>query len=94
MRRSMDAYIPPSITFHKLCAQEAKLSIVRVLLPTGSSFLATLCPEAIPYDDVQKGVSHKKYLEIDSAFATELGIREQGMTVRECVCVCATTPPL
>lgn len=54
---------------------------MRVMLTNGSSFLATLCPEAIPYDEVQKGVSHRKYLEIDGAFAAELGIREQGMTV-------------
>lgn len=59
------------------------MSIVRVYLTGGLSFLATLCPEAIPYDDVQKGVSHKKYLEIDNAFAAELGIWEQGITVSQ-----------
>ena len=55
------------------------------MLLNGRSFLATLCPEAIPYDEVQKGVSHKKYLEIDSAFAAELGIsvKEQGVTVSD-----------
>jgi hypothetical protein len=60
------------------------------MLPNGTSFLATLCPEAIPYDQVLKGVSHKKYLEIDSAFAAELGIRvrEQGITVK-----CSNVPP-
>ena len=57
------------------------MAIVRVNLPYSPPFLATLCPEAIPYNDVQKGVSHKKYLEIDSSFATELGIYEQGMQV-------------
>lgn len=58
------------------------------MLPNGTSFLATLCPEAIPYDQVLKGVSHKKYLEIDSAFAAELGIRvrEQGITVSFIMC--------
>ena len=67
---------------------------MRVILPNGTSFLATLCPEAIPYDQVLKGVSHKKYLEIDSAFAAELGIRvfEQGITVS--VIMCGHTPSL
>ena len=74
--------------------QEAKLSIVRVMLLNGTSFLATLCPEAIPYDEVQKGVSHKKYLEIDSAFAAELGIREQGITVSTTDNMCDHTPSL
>ena len=70
------------------------MSIVRVMLLNGRSFLATLCPEAIPYDEVQKGVSHKKYLEIDSAFAAELGIsvKEQGVTVSVKL-MCVTTPP-
>ena len=65
---------------------------MRVILPSGTPFLATLCPVAIPYDQVLKGVSHKKYLEIDSAFAAELGIRvfEQGITVS--VLMCGHTP--
>ena len=73
--------------------QEAKLAIVRVILPNGHSFLATLCPEAIPYHDVQRGVSHKKYLEIDNSFARELGLSKQGLEVcgggntTRCMCV-------
>lgn len=58
------------------------MAIVRVTLPSGLSFLATLCPQAIPYNDVQKGVSHKKYLEIDNVFARELGIIESGLQVK------------
>lgn len=65
-----------------------------MMLLNGRSFLATLCPEAIPYDEVQKGVSHKKYLEIDSAFAAELGIsvKEQGVTVSVKLLMCDHTP--
>ena len=63
------------------CVQDVKLAIVRVILPTNTSFLATICPEAIPFNDVRKGVSHKRYMEIDSSFALELGIREQGVQV-------------
>ena len=62
------------------------MAIVRVNLPCGPPFLATLCPKAIHYDNVQKGVSHKKYLEIDNCFAKELRIFEQGMQVRSETC--------
>ena len=58
------------------------MAIVRVTLPRGLSFLATLSPQAIPYNDALKGVSHKKYLEIDNIFARELGIIEQGIQVK------------
>ena len=58
------------------------MAIVRVTLPGGLSFLATLSPQAIPYNIALKGVSHKKYLEIDSIFARELGITDQGVQVK------------
>lgn len=62
-------------------SQDAKLAIVRVLLPCGRSFLASLCPEAIPFRVPQKGVSQKKYFEIDGNFAAELGIVTDGVEV-------------
>ena len=67
---------------HTLCThQDARLAIVRVLLPSGGSFLASLCPEAIPAVKAVKGVPQKKYVEIDSQFAKELGFVQDGLEV-------------
>lgn len=51
------------------------MAIVRVTLPTEESFLTTLCPAPLPYENVQKGVKRKQYLEIDPKFAQALGIK-------------------
>ena len=52
------------------------MAIVRVLLPSGGSFIASLCPEAVPFKASVKGVPQKKYFEIDSRFADELGVQD------------------
>ena len=65
-----------------LCThQDTRLAIVRVLLPYGGSFLASLCPEAIPFKESVRGVSQKRYFEIDSRFAEELGLVHDGQEV-------------
>ena len=37
-------------------------------------FISCVSPRPIPYEHVPKGMSHKKYMEIDPKFAAELGI--------------------
>ncbi len=52
------------------------LAIVRVTVLSSpvKVFLTTLCLAPIPYENVQKGVKPKQYLEIDPKFARELDI--------------------
>ena len=46
---------------------------VKLLDGTGTSFLTTLSPKALPVDKVPPGFSKDRYLEIDSTFAQYLG---------------------
>ncbi len=52
------------------------MAIVRVTVLSSpvKVFLTTLCLAPIPYENVQKGVKPKQYLEIDPKFARELDI--------------------
>ena len=58
------------------------LVVVRMIYTTGDGekdLLVTLSPVPIPYENVAKGVNHRKYLEIDLKLATELGIKPDTM---------------
>ena len=55
---------------------QEQLLIVRVTLANECVFISTLSPAAIPYAHTQRGVSRRRYLEVDPKFAAELGISQ------------------